>query len=84
MLVFTEIVSAYVTVMVTGLEPHLKVMLPPAAKPASSAASVQLFAVPVPTTASARTGRGDHAAATSSTASVRATTARITRCLYPA
>jgi hypothetical protein len=50
----------------------------------SDAASVQLAGPPVPTTASARAGRGDHAAATSSTASVRATTARITRCLYPA
>jgi len=47
-------------------------------------ASVQLLAVHVPTTASARTGRSDDAAATSSTASVRTTTAGITRCLYPA
>ena len=84
MLVSTAMIFWLVTVIVTGLVPQLKVTLPPPARAASNADSVQLPAVPVPTTASARTGRGDHAAATSSTASVRATTARITPCFYPA
>jgi hypothetical protein len=84
MLVSTKIVSAYMTVMVAGLEPHLEVMLPPTARAAWNATLVQLPAVPVPTTASARTGRGYNATAASSTASVRATTARITGTVYPA
>src|SRR5262245_48801598 len=42
-----------VTVMVTGAAPQSKTMVPPAVAAARSAASVQLAAVPVPTTRSA-------------------------------
>jgi hypothetical protein len=98
MLISPAITFVLVTVMVTGLGPQLKVTLPPpvqaldggepvaGAHPSAvfKAASVQLAGEPFPTTAAAWTAGGDHATATSSTASVRATTARIMRCLYPA
>jgi len=75
MLVFSTTLFWLVTVIVTGLAPQLNVTLPPPVQvlrggeplgaPHTSAApnadSVQLAAVPVPTTASARTGRGDAA-----------------------
>jgi hypothetical protein len=52
-LVFTATVLVLVKVIVTGLAPQLKVMLPPAASATPRAASVQLPEVPVPTTTGA-------------------------------
>lgn len=60
-LVFSAILFWLVTV-VTGLAPQLNVTVPLPVRAASNAASVQLSAVPVPTKASAHTGRGIDAA----------------------
>src|SRR3954469_13505995 len=52
-------VFVLVTVIVTGEGPQLKVTVPPPANAASSAASVQLSGVPVPTTPPAWTSGGE-------------------------
>jgi hypothetical protein len=59
------------SIVITKGAPQSNVMTPPTARAASSAASVQLASVPVPTTASARTTEGSIVMPSRSAANVR-------------